>query len=904
MRRLFRLIGREPAVEAEVDAELDSHLALKTEALVAQGLSRQEAEQEARRQFGPRAAVARSTAAENRASRRRRHWGEWLSERIAEFGIAGRALRRAPGFVVAVTLILALGIGSSLAAFALLDRLLLRAVPIPEADRVVLLVEVTASGQLRLPSFPTVQDWQIQAGAFESIAYVPGTGIPWRSPAGVEMVPTAFPTPEFFPLMRTPAEIGRTLTAADEASGDRVAVLSHSFWKRRFGGDPKVVGTTMSLSDGAATIVGVMPAGFRVPFWADLYLPLRVVPPAERTAIAQRGNHADSQVLGRLKPGVSIEQARAAMAVVAQRLAREYPAEQGDWTGVTMMPIRDVLNDPQRLGASGLTNPIGTVLLFAGAVGLVLMIGCANVAGLTLVRGLARERELAIRAAIGAGRGALVRQLLTESTLLAAIGGVLGIGVASLLLGLLKRSEVLPRIAEVELDLRMVAATAALAAIAAMASGLVPALRVTPRALAQLVKGGGFHGATRRSGTAVQRGFVAVQIGLTVTLLIGAALLVRSLDRVLTTPLGFDAENLIEVTIQPRDGPSLTPEATIQLYRNLRDAVARVPGVESVAITNHTPGGRASYPTRLEVEGYVSPSENVVPTANYRTVSPEYFATMRIPIRRGRVFGPEDLAAPNGGLVVNESLARRYWPGQNPIGRRLTIFNSARWLPDFGQPIAGTVIGVVGDVRHFGPEVAPPDEVFLPYTWTPWLWTRMVVRVARNPAQLVDPVWRAVVTIDPDLPIATGAFRNISPVAETLFDRAGPRLQMTGVAVGLAGAALLLAVVGLYGLMAYLVGLRSREIAVRGALGADRAAVLALVMREGLALTMVGTSLGLTAGWLAASSLEGLVFGVAVRDLTAFIAAPVLLVGIAAVAVFIPARRACAVEPAMALKGD
>lgn len=821
-----------------------------------------------------------------------------------DWRLALRALRRAPGFTATASIILAIGIGASLAVLALADRLLFRPLPFPDADRVVLLLETTKAGQFRLPSFPTVRDWRAQGTVFGAIAYVPGTGVPWRGPEGVETITTAFPSAEFFPLMGTPALLGRTLTAADEVTGDRVAVLSHALWRRRFAGDPRVLGTTISLGEGPTTIVGVLPAGFRYPEWADMYLPLRLLPAPQQAAIALRGNHVDSRVIGRLEPGVSVDRAQAAMAVVADRLAREYPVEQGDWTSVALVPIREVLYNPRNFGASGLASPVKTVLLFAGAVGLVFLIGCANVAGLTLVRGVGRERELAIRSAIGAGRGDLIRQLLTESAVLAGLGGILGIALATGLLRLLKHSAptLLPRLAEVELDPRLAMVTVGLAALAALGSGLVPALRATPRSLAQLVKDGGSQGTSSRSRTAMQRGLVTLQLGLAMTLLVGAAVLVHSFVRAIDTAVGFDPEGLIAVTANPPDRSGRTPERAVAQYRDLQAALARLPGVQSVAITNHIPLTGASYPTRLVIEGYTPPSASGEPSANFRLVSPEYFATMRIPVTRGRVFTESDLAAPNDGLVVNESLARRYWPGQDPVGRRLTVFKSARWLPDFGEPLSGLVIGVVGDVRHFGSETTPPDEVYLPYTWNPWAWTGLVVRAKGDPARLIDPVRRAITAIDPDFPLTTGATRNVTTFAEMLVDGRTPRRLMTGVAVGLATAALLLAVVGLYGVMAYVVGLRRREIAIRGALGATRSAILGLVMRQGLALGLVGTALGLAGGWFAAALLEGLVFGVSVRDWVAFTTVPLLLIGVTVLAVYLPARRASDLDPAAVLK--
>ncbi len=902
MRRLFRLTGREPDLADDVRAELEGHVALKIDALVRQGLDRAAAEIEARRQFGVPVAIEGATRAAAAAAQRRRRWRGRAGAWAMDWRLGIRGLIRSPLYSLTAIGILALGIGASLAVLAIADRIFWRPFPFADPDRLMVLIESHPDGSLRTPSYPTVRDWQTQAASFESIAYVPGTQVAWRRPTGVETITTAFPSAEFFGLMGTPALVGRTLTAGDEAEGTRVAVLSHSLWQRRFGSDPNVVGTSFPLSDGVVTIVGVMPLGFRFPEWADLYLPITVLPPATQAAVKLRGNHADGYTVGRLRAGDTRAGAEAAMKVIAARLAQEYPNEQAGWTSVTAIPISSFI---VQFGNRGLTNPTTTVAIFAGAVALVLLIACANVAGLTLVRGQTRIREVVIRTAIGASRRQVLRHLLIESGLLAAGGAVLGIGLALGLLALLKHQapEILPRLAEVQLDPRLILLAVGLGAASAILSGLGPALRITARPPGSLLRSVGLQSTNSAAAVRFQRALVVGQLALAVTLLIGAAVLIKSFVRVVATDVGFDSGGLVAVTITPPE-TNRTKAGAIELYRRLAEAVGRVPGVRAVALTNHVPIGGASLPTRLEVAGFVPPSEQAEPSANFRSISPEYFVAMGIPVLLGTGFTDADLAAPNDKLVVNQSLARRYWPNDNPLGKRITIHKSARWLPDFGEPISGLVIGVVGDVRHFGAETTPPDEVYLPYTWNPWAWTGMVVRASGDPRRLIDPIWQAISTVDPDLPRASGAGAAVVSFDDRMAESRRPRRLMTATATAMALVAVLLAVAGLYGVMAYLVGIRRREIAIRGALGATRTEVVTMVMRQGLAMGVTGTAIGVAVGLAGASLLQRLTFAVSARDLTAFTVVPLGLLAAAALAVYFPARRASSLDPAQVLKDE
>ncbi|MHB1328451.1 MAG: ABC transporter permease, partial [Gemmatimonadales bacterium] len=686
MRRIFRLAGREPRVDEEIREELESHLAFKVDALIQTGMSREEADAEARRQLGSMPDTVRRTRVEAVGHRRRRRLGEWWAAWMLDLRLVLRSLRRAPGYTVAASAILALGIGATLAVVAIADRLLMTPLPFPAPDRVVVLFEGHQAGGIRLPSYPTVQDWETQADGLERIAYVPGTQLIWRRAEGAESILVAFPTPAFFEATGTPPLLGRVLTREDDATAARVAVLGYDFWRRELGGDRNVIGTTLTLAEGAVTVVGVMPAGFQLPSWAQIYLPFRTLPAADQAAVAYRGNHADGLVVGRLAAGATAARTEASLGVVAQRLAEAYPAEQEGWTRVTLIPIRDFLYDPLAYTGRGVPNPVGTVLLFGGGVALVLLIACANVAGLAMVRAQAVERELAVRSALGASRGSLIRLRLLESGVVALFGAGLGLALARVLLAALQRAapNLLPRLGEVQVEPRLGLAAVVLAMAAALLSGLIPALRATSGPVAELVKSG--RGASPARRTRAQRMLVVGQVGLAVTLLVGAAILTRSMIRAAATPIGFDPTGLVSLTIQPDQTRYPSAASVVELYRRVLGEVQRTPGVASAALVNHTPISRAAMPTRVLIDGATERPDQPAPQALFRLVSPEYFATMGIPILRGRGFSDADLAGPNDGLIINEALARRHFPDGDPLGRRITVFRSARWLPDVGTP--------------------------------------------------------------------------------------------------------------------------------------------------------------------------------------------------------------------------
>ena len=812
----------------------------------------------------------------------------------SDIRIALRGLRRAPGYAAAVVVLLAFGLGSTVAVVSVVDRVLLRPLPFPKPNSLFSLFESTADGQFRLASYPTVRDWQAQNEVFEGMAYVPGDQLPMRGPEGPELMTAAYPSGEFFPLLGAKAALGRVLTPDDDRRGERVVVLSYNLWRRRFGGDPNIVGRTLPLGDSGATVVGVMPRSFRLPEWAELWMPLGAIPAGDRAVIEKRGNHADSRVIARLRPGVSAAQAQAAMGVIATRLAELYPNEQRNWPRVVLMRLDRYLT-LMTSGSRAEDRVPRLVLFLVGAV-LVLLVAGSNVATLALARGYARSQELAVRAAIGASRARLAGQLLLETVLLSVVGSALGIWFAITVVAALQRAnpDLVPRLFEVELDTRLVVVALGIASLATFGAGLWPALHVTARPPFQALAAEGSRTGDAPRRRRVQRVLVMVQVAMATTLLIGAGVMLRSFRRVIQQPLGFEPEGLASVEINPPPDKYPTPGRTLDLYQRLERAVAALPGVGGVALTGGRLDSRVILPGR--VPDPVRPDE-----AGFRTVTPSYFRVMRIPIVKGEGFTEQDLAVPDGKLVVNQAFVRQYWPGQDPIGRSLTIAKAARWLPDLGQPITGTVVGVAGDERQQESDATP--EVYLPYTWNLWRWMTLEVRSRDDVETIRDPVRRALLAVEPDLPMAASGGRlGFHPYEEQLADGRASRRLTTVAITALSGLTLMLAALGLYAVVAYSVTRRRREIGIRLALGSERRRIVVLVLKEGFGVAAIGLGLGLLAGWFTVTLLRGLIFGVSARDPMTFALVPAVLALVAFLAVALPARRAASVAPAEALR--
>ena len=813
---------------------------------------------------------------------------------LADLRYAVRTLRKSPGFAAAGILTLALAIGSNTAVFSVVNGVLLRPLPFAEQDRLFMLAEQSRQGAFRPPSYPTFLDWQAQASAFAGLAYVRGGGQRLAGPEGVQSIPASFVSPGFFATLGEPPLVGRLFTQDEEQSGAHVTVLSYDLWQARFGGDPAILGKTLSLTAGVFTVVGVLPHDVAYPPWAteQLYVPIATVAATDR-ALTQRGFHADCRIIGRLKPGVTREQAKADLDGVAQREAASYPGFNADWTRVALFPLRDEI----------LFNTTPQLVVLVVAVGLVLMIGCVNVANLTLARAGARGRELAIRAALGAGRGRVVRQLVTESVVLASVGAALGVAGAYGAIAVLQRAapSVLPRLETVEVDGWVLAFALGVTIVTAVATGLLPALRAARPDLTDSLKEGTSGAGTGHARQRLRAALVISEIALAVILVVGAGLLVRSLWQLRAVNPGFDPQSLVTFYISPPPLRAKDPARLAALYTQVEDAARQLPGVTSVALTNFTPLSAGGLPSPVEIPGRASDPLHD-PQVWFMTVSPGYFRTMRIPVRAGREFSEADLA-PGSAVVVNEAFARAFWPGLDPIGRQVTLHKAVQGRSDFGEPMPSTVVGVVGDVHHFGLDTPPEPQVYVPFTRNVWGHMMLVARAATAPAGLMTILPRTVRQVDPDIPMTLGGGTSAVGTMDVTGGLASRELD-TWLLGGFAAAALILAAIGIYGLLAYSVAQRRHEIGIRVALGASRGEVVRLVVEDGMRLAAIGIALGAGGALVLTRLLAALLYGVGASDPGTFAAAATLLSLVALLACYLPARRATRVDPMIALRAE
>lgn len=804
-----------------------------------------------------------------------------------------RSVRRSPAFAAVVILTLAVGIGLVTAIVSIADHILLRSLPFRDADRLMMMLERDAHGGFRTPSNPTVADWQRDPGvaeAFDGVTYVRGDGIQLCVGADCERIGAAFVGSEFFPLLGARPELGRVLMADDQKASAPVAVMSHRQWQKQFGADPAIVGRTVIVDSAAVTIVGVLPVGAVYPSFADLWLPISQY--RHPDILRQRGFHADSRTLGRLRVGVDSLRAASLMRTVGARLEAEFPAEQKGWLPA-MFPVQQEL-----LGNVG--TMLGTLSAAAVAV---LLLACANVAGLLLARLTTRGRELALRSAIGASRRRVVRQLLTESLVLSALGGAAGATLAFWSVNVSRSllAQKLPRMDELSLDWRVLLLAAAATLLTALTCGLWPAVLATRARGSDALQAQGIGSIGARTVSRLRRVFVTVQFAIALVLLVCAGVLVQSFRRAAEVDVGFDAPGILTFRIQPPSSYN-EPGQAAALYGRLMDAAMTVPGVVDAAFINHAPFGDAAITTTLTIDGQSSlDSSNQV---FYRTVSSSYLRTMRMTMRSGRWFTDADIRTPGGAFVINEAMAKLYWPGRSALEQRLTVTRASQSRKDFGRPLAGTIIGVVADVHQASQDAAPAPEVYVPYTLETWPWGMLVVR-ARDGRRSIPSLVRAVRAVEPGLLQKGAAGENdFGVVQDAIANTLQPRLLSIKFIGAFAALALVLACIGMSGVVAYNIAQRTREIGVRKALGATSGRIFALILRESSVIICLGTLSGVIGGWASARLIRGMLFNTTPMDVVAYATSIALLASVALSATLISARRALNLDPVGALRGD
>jgi len=814
---------------------------------------------------------------------------------LQDIRYGARTLLRAPAFSAIAVLTLAVGIACTTAAFSVLDTVVWRGLPYAHPELLQTVFERSDDGNFRIPSYPTFRDWQAQSAevsnAIAGMAFVRGDGVILPMPNGPERSIAAYVTPGFFGLLGTKPALGRAFAADEEQpGGPQVAILSYDYFMKQFGGDPATIGKVVSVDSVPTTIIGVMPHGFAYPNFGDagyllgpsLWQPISIFD-ASHAALKLRGLHVDSRAVLRLRAGVDSAHAVAVMRTIAQRLAIQYPLEQAHWNSVALIPIADELFGSVRQ----------TITLITAAIGLVLLLACANVANLFLVRASSRARELAVRIALGAGRGRIARQLLTEVLLVALVAGALGLSLAVLLVGYVRNAATtrVPFASELTVDGR-VAMFALLASLAtALLVGILPAVHACTVRLMERIRAGAAAAVGGRREARARNALVALQFALALTLLMGAGLLLQSFRRLLDVPLGYDSRDTIDFAVAPPRHRYESPAEAAALYARILDAVRSVPGVTGAAAA-----GGALLPVKVESEA--SSGGRAEETAAYHPVSTDYRGTMRIPMVVGRWFTEEDMRSPVG-FVVSQKLAKTLWPGADPLGKRVTVRRASQGRADFGQPITLPVIGVIADVRENGPGDELSAELYLPYTLEVWPWMRFVVR-AGNATRALPAVDRAIRGVEPAL-----NFLGKPTVSAVGFDAIdSQRRFVTFVVTGFAICALLLAAVGLYGTVSYSVVQRTRELGVRIALGATPRGIVILVMRGGLGFVLAGGLLGIAGAIGATRIIRSMLFQTTTTDVGTFVVVPALFVAIAVVSSYWSARRAAGADPLLAMRGE
>jgi putative ABC transport system permease protein len=794
---------------------------------------------------------------------------------------ATRNLIKRPAFTLIAAVTLALGIGANTAIFSSVYALLLKPLPFPELNRVVAVWDSYPSrGVLRNEvALPNYLDWRAQNQSFEQLALYSWWSVNLTGIEPPERIQGFRVTANFLTTLGVKPVMGRDFTEEENQPGkETVAILTDNLWQRRFGGDPNILGKTITLDSVTYTIVGVMPASFRYPANAEFYSPIALNP---RLLGARQFN--SFYVLGRLKPGVSVKSAQADIDNITARLEQQYP-ETNTGSRATVFPI---VADTVRKYEMGLWMGMA-------AVAFVLLIACANVANLMLARASGRQREIALRAALGASRWRIIRQLLTESSIVALFGGALGVLVAVWGLDALRAAnpgdaaKFAPGWHQLGINLTVLVFTIALSLLSGLLFGLAPALEVSKPNLNDALKEGNRQSSGRSH--RLRSSLVVAEVALSLVLLVGAGLFFRSFITVFKTDPGFNPDNLLTMSLILPAAKYKEEPQTVAFYSGLIQRVKATPGVVSAAAVNFLPLGGSNASDAFLVEGAPEPKPGQENEGRYRTCTPDYFATMQIPILRGRAFTEQDKADTPPVVIVNETLARKFWPGQEAIGKRIRFqapIDRAPWME---------VVGVIKDVKHeLTIQVQP--EFYLPHAQDVWRSMVVVARTTVDPASLAGSFRENVWAIDKDQPVA-----DVRTMTEVRSISVGLQ-QFNSMMIGIfALVALLLASIGIYGVMAFAVTQRTREIGIRMALGARRTDVLRLVVMHGMKLALIGLVIGLVASWALTRFISGLLYGVEPTDPLTFSAVSGCLLAAALLACYLPARRATKVDPLEALR--
>jgi putative ABC transport system permease protein len=885
IRKRLASLRLEPTRESEIVEELASHLEDRYQELRADGSSEAEAQITAQNELSNEQLLVRELNRVERkygterfelgAGRKNMLGNLWQDTR---YGL--RLIRKNPGFSAVVILTLAVGIGANTAIFSVVNAVMLRSLPFKDPDRLVRLNE--SNPERGWPTFavshPNFLDWRERNQSFAALAATSPASANIGTAGEVEVVRGAAVTVDFLAVLGTSPLMGRNFLPEEDKPGgnNRVVILTYGSWQKRFAGDPEVIGKTLTLNDNPFTVIGILPQSFAWGTSSTFEILLPLAPDPQRS----RSDHR-LLVIGKLKAGVTREQALADMNNIAAQLAEQFPESNTGWSA-SGQSFYDWLI-PEAIRRS--------LLIFLGAVGFVLLIACSNVANLMLARANARQREISIRIALGASRLRIGSQLLVESLSLAMISGIAGLGVAQLAMKALKALNPgdVPRLEELSMDGRVLGFSLLISLLTGVLFGLAPSIHAARTNINEMLKEGGRSISGGRIRQRIRSSLVTIEVALSVALLVSAGLLLRSFWRLQEVNPGFKTDHLLTMRVNlPRNR---YPDNTRAwgFYKRFLEEATVPPGIEAVAVTSGVPMGGGNTATEVQIEGRAPEAEGNKPSAGWRIVSPGYFRAMGIPLR-GRDFDDRDTQEAPPVTIISEEMARRYWPGEDPVGKPVTLFS-------FSNKTC-TVIGVAGDVRSAGLDSDPRPTVYVS-TKIAAMWNPMdlVIRTSGDPPSHAPAIRSTLSQIDPYVPVY-----EIRSMDELLSNTLGSR-RFTMFLLGVfAGIAVLLACVGLFSVMAYLVSQRTHEIGVRLALGARPKDVFGLIIGRGMSLAGAGSVLGLGGAWAIGRFLETLLYQIKPTDAITLASAPVVLLLVALVACYVPARRAMKVDPMLALR--
>lgn len=882
VRSPFRLALRRRA-RLDVDEEFTFHIEMRTNELIAQGWSHDDALHEAKRQFGDLddAREFCGNTDERRESRNMNR--EWLQEIRQDITFAVRSLRRAPAFSIVAVLTLALGIGANTAIFSVVRGILLRPLPFEKPSELVM-VTPTVNGQNWIWSPANLRDIQQQSQTFSSIAVIESRSAVLTNQGSPTQLRASVVSHDFFQILGLRPVRGRLSFSADEAAfqGTRAVIMIESLWRTRFGSDTTVVGRTITLDNESFQVVGIAPNDAIYPAKTDLWFPFSYNP---ADLIDNRGA-VFLKAVARLKPGVPLETASADVRGVAQRLATQYPDVNRGLSAKVILLSDTIVGDIKR--------PLWILL---GGVAFVLLIACANVANLLLVRSVSREGELAVRTALGAGRGRLIRQLATESMVLSTIGGVIGLALAAIGTRLLLQMapSTLPRLDFVRIDSMVLLFTLAVSLLTGVVFGLLPSRQSTRPDIARTLREGGRGSGMRRAGHHARRLLVVVELALSVMLLAGAGLLIRSFERLTSVDPGFRTDHATSFAIVLPEAKYRDRNAQRVLMTSMTERLRALGGVEHIGAATGMPLTAFGSIFAFSVRGRVYKSVADWPSIEVRVATPDYLATMEIPVIKGRGFTDADRSGSPGALLITESGAKNFFPNEDPIGKHITTGWGRRGI----GILEGEIVGVVGDFKQVSLADKPRPLFYAAYDQWPVHSFNVVIRSSRDFGAVSREAAAAIHEIDPDL-----ALSNVKSLDDVYAESvAQPRFYMLLLTV-FSVLALILSAIGVYGVIAYLVGQRTREIGIRVALGASRTNVIRLVAREGLTMTIVGIAVGLAGAFGLSRLMQALLFETAPTDASTYALVASLLALVATVASLVPAVRAARIDPVLAIRAE